>query len=222
MRFAGARTAGGRVLQASASATSICVSAQQNRGKDELLKLIRENLPAGGRRRSRLPNADHEARHRRPAQHRQEHLHQLPGPGASAPSSARSPAPPATASTSASSATARRFIAIDTAGVRSKGNIKTDVEFYSLARAERSHPPGRRGAAFLRSAEYESAMVDKQLAGYVLEQYKPAIFVVNKWDLMPDLATGEFGDYLRKAFPASISCRSRSSRPRTARMCRRC
>src|SRR5262249_15140607 len=44
--------------------------------------------------------------------------------------------------------------------------------------------------------------VDKQLAGYVLEQHKPAIFVVNKWDLLvKDLATGEFADYLRKVFP---------------------
>jgi GTP-binding protein len=45
--------------------------------------------------------------------------------------------------------------------------------------------------------------VDKQLAGYILENYKPAIFVVNKWDLIkPRLATGEFGDYLRAVFPS--------------------
>jgi len=45
--------------------------------------------------------------------------------------------------------------------------------------------------------------VDKQLAGYVLEHYKPAIFVVNKWDLLvKDLKTGDFADYLRKVFPS--------------------
>jgi GTP-binding protein len=46
-------------------------------------------------------------------------------------------------------------------------------------------------------------MVDKQLAGYILDNYKPAIFVVNKWDLLRhDVATGDFGDYLRKVFPS--------------------
>lgn len=45
--------------------------------------------------------------------------------------------------------------------------------------------------------------VDKQLAGYVLEHFKPAIFVVNKWDLLAkDLSTGEFADYLRKVYPS--------------------
>ena len=48
------------------------------------------------------------------------------------------------------------------------------------------------------------SQVDKQLAGYVLEHHKPAIFVVNKWDLLvKDLNTGEFADYLRKVYPES-------------------
>jgi GTP-binding protein len=45
--------------------------------------------------------------------------------------------------------------------------------------------------------------VDKQLAEYILENHKPAIFVVNKWDLAkPQIATGEFADYLRKIYPS--------------------
>jgi GTP-binding protein len=44
--------------------------------------------------------------------------------------------------------------------------------------------------------------VDKQLAGYVLENYKPAIFVVNKWDLMTPMPTGKFVDYLRAVYPS--------------------
>ena len=32
--------------------------------------------------------------------------------------------------------------------------------------------------------------MDKQLAEYILEQHKPAIFVVNKWDLMKADADG--------------------------------
>src|SRR5262245_26149459 len=96
----------------------------------------------------------------------------------------------------------KSIIAIDTAGVRHRGSVKSDIEFYSLARAERSI---RRADVVLHfmDAPKNISMVDKQLAGYVLENYKPAIFVVNKWDLLKDhLVTSEFGDYLRKTFPS--------------------
>lgn len=96
----------------------------------------------------------------------------------------------------------KTIIAIDTAGVRNRGSIKSDIEFYSLARAERSI---RRADVVLHffDAAKKISMVDKQLAGYVLENYKPAIFVVNKWDLLKEqIVTGEFGDYLRKVFPS--------------------
>lgn len=93
------------------------------------------------------------------------------------------------------------FIAIDTAGVRWKGSIKSDIEFYSLARAERSIRRADVVLLFL-DAQKRISKVDKQLAEYILEQYKPAIFVVNKWDLLKgSVATGEFGDYLRRVFP---------------------
>jgi GTP-binding protein len=94
------------------------------------------------------------------------------------------------------------FVAIDTAGVRRKGSIANDIEFYSIARAERSI---RRADVVLHfhDAEAPVSKVDKQLAGYILENHKPAIFVVNKWDLLKNkVATGEFGDYLRKVFPS--------------------
>ena len=96
----------------------------------------------------------------------------------------------------------RSIIAIDTAGVRNRGSIRSDVEFYSLARAERSIRRADVVMHFL-DAPKNISMVDKQLAGYVLENFKPAIFVVNKWDLLKEqLATGEYGDYLRKTFPS--------------------
>ena len=96
----------------------------------------------------------------------------------------------------------KTIIAIDTAGVRNRGSIRSDVEFYSLVRAERSI---RRADVVLHflDAPKNISMVDKQLAGYVLENFKPAIFVVNKWDLLKDqLVTSDYGDYLRKVFPS--------------------
>jgi GTP-binding protein len=95
----------------------------------------------------------------------------------------------------------KTIVAIDTAGVRRRGSIRTDVDFYSLARAERSIRRADVVLLFLDAAETVS-MVDKQLAGYILENYKPAIFVVNKWDLLVKaLPTGDFAEYLHKVFP---------------------
>src|SRR5207302_11361032 len=92
------------------------------------------------------------------------------------------------------------FLAIDTAGVRRKKSVTSNVEFYSLARAQRSIRRADVVLLFL-DATQRISKVDKQLADYILQQYEPAIFVVNKWDLMVPLATGEFGNYLRRVFP---------------------
>jgi GTP-binding protein len=96
----------------------------------------------------------------------------------------------------------KAMIAIDTAGVRYRGKVRSDIEFYSVARAERSI---RRADVVLHLLDSvkKVSLVDKQLAGYVLENYKPAIFVVNKWDLLKQqLATGEFAEYLHRVFPS--------------------
>jgi len=93
------------------------------------------------------------------------------------------------------------ILAIDTAGVRRKRSVKGDIDFYSMARAERSIRRADVVLHFLDSPK-KIGMVDKKLVEYVLENSKPVIFVANKWDLLKqDLATGEFGDYVRKVFP---------------------
>ncbi|MBL8793204.1 MAG: ribosome biogenesis GTPase Der [Planctomycetia bacterium] len=94
----------------------------------------------------------------------------------------------------------KTIIAIDTAGVRRKRSVKGDVEFYSMARAERSIRRADVVLLFFDAAQKVS-MVDKKLAEYVLDQAKPVIFVANKWDLMKPLPTGEFAEYLQKVFP---------------------
>jgi GTP-binding protein len=92
------------------------------------------------------------------------------------------------------------FIAIDTAGVRRKKSVQTDIEFYSLARAERSIRRADVVLLFL-DAQKQISKVDKQLAEYILAHHRPAIFVVNKWDLMVPMPTEKFGNYLRGTFP---------------------
>ncbi|HTU89398.1 MAG TPA: ribosome biogenesis GTPase Der [Gemmataceae bacterium] len=95
----------------------------------------------------------------------------------------------------------RTFLAIDTAGVRKKKSLQNDIEFYSLARAERSIRRADVVLLFLDAAQRISK-VDKQLAEYILEQHKPAIFAVNKWDLMSPMPTGKMGRYIRATFPS--------------------
>jgi GTP-binding protein len=95
----------------------------------------------------------------------------------------------------------KTFIAIDTAGVRKKGSVATDIEFYSMHRAERSIRRADVVLLFL-DPRVRISKVDKQLAEYILEHHKPAIFVVNKWDLMAPMPTGKFAPYVYATFPS--------------------
>jgi GTP-binding protein len=93
----------------------------------------------------------------------------------------------------------KAFVAIDTAGVRRKKSIGSDIEFYSIARAERSIRRADVVLLFL-DPRVRISKVDKQLSEYILEHHKPAIFVINKWDLMMPMPTGKFGNYVRATF----------------------
>lgn len=95
----------------------------------------------------------------------------------------------------------KSYIAIDTAGVRKTAKMGTNIEFYSNHRAQRSI---RRADVVLHffDARHRVSRVDKQLAEYVVEENKPAIFVVNKWDLVKDdMGTDAMAEYMRKMFP---------------------
>ncbi|MCS7272433.1 MAG: ribosome biogenesis GTPase Der, partial [Gemmataceae bacterium] len=95
----------------------------------------------------------------------------------------------------------KTFLAIDTAGVRKRSAIADDIEFYSLHRAQRSI---RRADVVLHffDARHRIGRVDKQLADYILQEHKPAIFVINKWDLVKNVLTTErMADYVRRVFP---------------------
>lgn len=75
------------------------------------------------------------------------------------------------------------FTAIDTAGVKRKAKIRDDLDFYSVHRAERSIRRADVVLLFLDPTQGITRL-DKQLAGYISQEHKPCVFVVNKWDLM--------------------------------------
>lgn len=92
------------------------------------------------------------------------------------------------------------FTAIDTPGLQRTKSIKTDVEFYGAHRAQRSI---RRADIVLMffDATQRISKVDKQLCKYIGDNFKPCIFVVNKWDLMAGkMHTEKWVNYLRDSF----------------------
>jgi len=93
------------------------------------------------------------------------------------------------------------FIAIDTPGLRKRKSQRTDLEFYGMHRAQRSIRRADVVLMFFDASESISK-VDKQLIGYVTENYKPVIFVVNKWDQhIGKVPTDRWVRYIKSQFP---------------------
>lgn len=93
------------------------------------------------------------------------------------------------------------FTAIDTPGLRKRKSIRTDLDFYGAHRAQRSVRRADVALMFFDATE-KTSKVDKQLVGYIIENHKPVIFVVNKWDqLMGTIPTDRWVKYLRRQFP---------------------
>jgi GTP-binding protein len=95
----------------------------------------------------------------------------------------------------------KTLVVIDTAGVRKKGKMANDIEFYSSVRATKSI---KRADVvwFLIDATEPVSQPDKVLARLIAEEYKTCIIVVNKWDLAKDVAaTGDYEEYLTKVLP---------------------
>lgn len=96
----------------------------------------------------------------------------------------------------------QKLLLIDTAGVKRKKKIASDVEYYSQHRALRSV---RRAdvVALMIDASEPVSQIDKNLAGIIADEFKPVVIVVNKWDLARDTNNPEdYADYFAKTFPS--------------------
>ncbi|MEZ6129525.1 MAG: ribosome biogenesis GTPase Der [Planctomycetaceae bacterium] len=95
----------------------------------------------------------------------------------------------------------RTFVAIDTPGVRKRKSLANDIEFYGLVRAQKSI---RRADVVLMffDATKTISKVDKQLVDEISKNFKPCVFVVNKWDLAQaeDMTIERWGQYLVETF----------------------
>lgn len=90
----------------------------------------------------------------------------------------------------------KRYMLIDTAGMRKRGKINESVERYSVARAlgavDRADV-----CLIMIDAEEGITEQDTKIAGYVHEAGKASIIVVNKWDLV-EKETNTMKDFRNK------------------------
>jgi GTP-binding protein len=77
----------------------------------------------------------------------------------------------------------RNFVFIDTAGIRRRGKQSTSAEVFSVMRAERSI---RRADLCVLTVDLTDGITaqDKRIAGLIQAARKPAVVVLNKWDLV--------------------------------------
>ncbi len=79
----------------------------------------------------------------------------------------------------------KKYLFIDTAGLRKKSRLKDDIEFYSLLRAERAIDRSDVVLLVLDVTELVTDQ-DKRIAGIALEKGKGIAVAINKWDLLPE------------------------------------
>ena len=77
----------------------------------------------------------------------------------------------------------KEYTIIDTAGIRRKKSVSDDVEYYSVMRA---FDAVRRADVCLLVVDSTEGLTeqDVKIIGYVHEQGKPSVIVMNKWDLI--------------------------------------
>jgi GTP-binding protein len=95
----------------------------------------------------------------------------------------------------------KRYLLIDTAGIRRKGKTTEKLEKYSVVDSLRSI---ERGDVVLIVINAEDGVTeqDSKIAGYAYEAGKACIFVVNKWDALQkdNASVGRFVDRIRTEF----------------------
>jgi len=99
----------------------------------------------------------------------------------------------------------RSLLVIDTAGIRRRRSLQDRVEWWAYDRARRAIDRAD-VVLFLLDATAETSQVDEQLGQLIQDAHKPAVLVVNKWDLAHGrvgiknrpIQPEDYEEYLRK------------------------
>ncbi len=78
----------------------------------------------------------------------------------------------------------KEYNIIDTAGVRKQKKVKEDIEYYSVVRTMAEIQKADVVLIVIDAADGISEQ-DIRICGYVHDEGKPSVIVVNKWDIMP-------------------------------------
>ncbi len=103
-----------------------------------------------------------------------------------------------------------KFVAIDTAGLRKRGKMDDMMEFYGHMRTERAL---RRAdvIVLMLDATEEVSKVEKRIGSLIIENKKPCLLALNKWDLVreqkPDIALNDYQEYVAENLPGLYFCR---------------
>ncbi len=95
----------------------------------------------------------------------------------------------------------RRYVLIDTAGIRRKGRVVQKLEKYSVIQALKALDRADLALLVLDAREGITEQ-DLTVAGYAAERGRAVVLVVNKWDLVPkdNTTAGKYVKDLREAF----------------------
>lgn len=77
----------------------------------------------------------------------------------------------------------RRYLLVDTAGIRRKGRVDRGVETLSVMRARKTIAVADVVVLVLDASEGIAAQ-DTHIAGYATDEAKPVVVAVNKWDVI--------------------------------------
>jgi GTP-binding protein len=95
----------------------------------------------------------------------------------------------------------RRFILVDTAGLRKKQKVENSVELFSRVRTEEAIERSD-VVVFMLDTMEKVTEVDKRIAALIEDRKKPCAMVLNKYDLVPKgHEPEEFAEYITKAMP---------------------
>ncbi|MFA6593679.1 MAG: ribosome biogenesis GTPase Der [Candidatus Buchananbacteria bacterium] len=97
----------------------------------------------------------------------------------------------------------RKFVIIDTAGLRKKARVEGGLEKKSVAKSLKALAECD-VAVLVTEADKKIDVQDKKITQAILESGKSVIIVANKWDLIGDKDTAtidKFVDYYRLSFP---------------------
>ncbi len=80
----------------------------------------------------------------------------------------------------------RSFVVLDTAGIRRKGKVSENVEYYSVTRSIKVVKDCDVVVLMIDAAEGLTEQ-DKKIAAFAVKEGRGVVIALNKWDMMPDV-----------------------------------